>query len=1131
MKKPYILALVSAMLFFGPIGVSAQSKLFTEGFETEHVDAENPFSRPLGEDVEKPWTTIDSYQGDNLQYKWSNYYYDKGTIGGTHVAQCSAPVVVADDPDAAQPREEILLSPELTLNNTYQLSFRWKVSPMAAKEVSKYDLQVRVVVDGDVKNAETIFSIQNKQDLLDSGVDEYPVSSWTTKTSCLDLSEWKGKTIKLAFVYKMFTNTANVVYLDDIQVKKFTPPTGPVGKLNAKSYDFGKIYIGEKFYSDEFTLTNTGLNGLKINSVDLPTGVGITIDPTTVDLAKDESLKFRLSYTASDDAPAQPNVVLHTNGGDLTIALTATKQMIPDDMSQETFENGFPPAGWKNDGWSKSNGGLEGDVSAMASAGYSDMYLTSPRLDLTNGGKVQFYYYNSYDTEKTNENGDGVAQYNDITVELSTDGGKTWETKWKYDYTLGDHSETIEVDLGTGTDNSYIRWHNTAVPTTQDGDMDPYSTFYLDRVFLPTLYGQDGVPFATTLVSPENDAKEVYNKNIELKWTKAQFADGYKVYVGKSDTDFSFVNGLDVKDATSYTLPTADYETTYSWKVVPYNAKGDATEATVWHFTTQKDASNSTYPYVMDFSGVSGLPTGWTSSTTSTYPNRIWNVHGYSGNPAPCLYNMWLDKGVTSEVTTPEFKLTEGKQMSISFDWVDCHPNSATIDQLGNAKKHNVDNAPTTVKFEILADGIWTELSRISQGIDTDEAPAYWINEKFNLAAYAGKTVQFRWTHIANNGNDSGCAIDNVVVEENENDKATFNMDGWNAGKVNYNKAVKSGDKFTMFNKGEQTLKVKSVSFDTNNFESSIAAGTEIAKGESVTFSVQFNAKDAAAVVKDNMTVTFESGYSVKFPVEGTALAKDVLYYSFEDNNLDYNWLSDFTLIDVDKAATTPFTCYGTEFDKSGTQYAFAVAYERPDHNNVAPISGDAFLVAASAVDGITKGDNWIVSTKLKATANSKFDFYARNWDSKESVVPDGQHQVEVLVSETSNTDRKSFTTVLPKQDIPLLERNNWKHYEIDLSAYAGKDIYVAVRDYTEKYSQAAFFDDFTFSGIEEFTTGISAVESEVAADGAVSVYNLNGMMVAQGNDKDVLNGLSKGIYVVKVQTANGVKTMKVALK
>ena len=357
MKKPYILALASALLFFGPISVSAQSTLFMEDFETENVDTKNNPSRPVG--AEEGWTTIDSYQGSNLSYKWSNYYSENGTIGGTHVAMCDAPMVVADDPDAAQPREEILLSPELTLNNTYQLSFSWKVSPQAVAEKTKYDLQVRVVVDGDVKNAETIFSIQNKQDLIESGVTEYPISTWSTKTSKLDLSKWKGKTIKLAFVYKMFANAANIVYLDDIKVKKFTPATGPVGKLSATSYDFGKVYIGEKFYSDEFTLTNTGLAGLKINSVDLPTGVGITIDPKTVDLGKNEAVKFRLSYTASLAAPAQNNVVLHTTGGDLTIALTATKEGTPDGMTEETFENGFPPAGWKNAGWSKSNGVLK----------------------------------------------------------------------------------------------------------------------------------------------------------------------------------------------------------------------------------------------------------------------------------------------------------------------------------------------------------------------------------------------------------------------------------------------------------------------------------------------------------------------------------------------------------------------------------------------------------------------------------------------------------------------------------------------------------------------------------------------------------------------------------------------------
>ena len=178
-----------------------------------------------------------------------------------------------------------------------------------------------------------------------------------------------------------------------------------------------------------------------------------------------------------------------------------------------------------------------------------------------------------------------------------------------------------------------------------------------------------------------------------------------------------------------------------------------------------------------------------------------------------------------------------------------------------------------------------------------------------------------------------------------------------------------------------------------------------------------------------------------------------------------------------------------------------------------------------------TKGDNWIVSKKLTATAESEFDLYARNWESNQSILPSGLHQVEVLVSETSNTDRNSFKTVLNQQEIPLLDHEDWKHYTVNLSAYAGKDIYVAVRDYTERYALAAFYDDFTFSHFDNVATGIKSVQNAVSAADAVAVYNLNGMKVAQGNGMATLNGLAKGVYVVKVQTADGVKTMNVARK
>lgn len=1127
MKKSYAFMILAAA-FAGTASVNAQT-ILDEGFET---DSKETFSQPVAEG----WTTVNSYTGSSLDKVWANYYSSNGTITGKHVAQCDGAMY---DSDGEGPREEVLLSPELDLNNTYQLSFDWKVSPMAFNENTLYDLQVRIVKGDDLKNAETIFSIQNKEDLKESGV-IYPFESWSVQTSKIDLSEWQGEKVKLAFVYKMLTTTANVVYLDNVLVKKFTPATGPVAKIDRTSYDYGTVYLGEKFYSEVFKLTNTGKKGLKIESVELPQGVTMTIDPTTVDLDKTETAQFQLAYTAALTTPEAGNAVIHTNGGDVTIALKANKQIVPDGMTEETFEAYFPPAGWKNNGWSETSSALEGDRSVYAGVTLSDNYLTSPRLDLTKGGKVIFEYYNDFTS-----NDGSTYQNNDITLELSTDGGKTWQAKWTFNYEDDSKSNTRlfeTVDLGTGTDDSYIRWHNTAV-TTDDGDVPETSNFYLDRVFLPTLYGKDGVPGNVTYKTPENEAKDVYARDIKFEWTPAQFAKSYNIYIGTAPGKYDLVNGSNVGSNLTFTLPAAEYETTYYWKVTGVNAKGESANAAEYSFTTQKDATNSQYPYVMNFSGLeSGLPAGWLSENNTAYgASRNWSVLKAKGNPAPCLFNTWVGengKNYYSAVMTPEFKLPVGDEVNISFDWIDRHPSDAIADESGMAKKHNVEgetgNGVEKVTFEVKVDGEWKVLSYISQDyakavVNTSVGERYyWINESFDLKEYAGKTVQFRWVHYGYTGNDKGCGLDNLLIEVKEDNKAVFNKSGWEAGKVNFEKSANSGDVFTILNKGEQAQKVKSATFATNNFATSLKAGDEIAAKGGLKFNVQFNALQTPGDVEDNLTVEFESGYKMTLPVKGTALAEDVLYYAFEKNTLDRNWETEFTLIDVDHAATVPFTCYGTEFPASGTVYAFAAAYETSDLKNVAPVSGQGFLIPGTPLDENTKGDNWIVSKKLTATANSTFDFWARNWESTQSVLPAGMHRVGVYVSETSATDRNSFAEEMKLQEIPYLDGHEWKHYVVDLSKYAGKDIYIGVRDYTEGYRLAAFYDDFTFSGFGG-TTGIKTVNTGINADASVTVYNMNGIQVAKGQGMETLKTLSKGAYIVKVQTAEGTKTMKIA--
>lgn len=149
--------------------------ILEEDFETgATVSQSSPLTRGEG------WTTVNSYSGDNIRYNWFNEYRDPSsqsgpTISGAGCAACDGPI---SGTDGAGPREEILLSPELDLNDTYMLQFSWIVSPMNHHDNSKYDLQVRVVTDDDLDGAETVFSIQNQQMLRESGVMVFPIDTW-----------------------------------------------------------------------------------------------------------------------------------------------------------------------------------------------------------------------------------------------------------------------------------------------------------------------------------------------------------------------------------------------------------------------------------------------------------------------------------------------------------------------------------------------------------------------------------------------------------------------------------------------------------------------------------------------------------------------------------------------------------------------------------------------------------------------------------------------------------------------------------------------------------------------------------------------------------------------------------------
>lgn len=1120
MKKIYYSLSLLAALF--AVQTQAQT-ILEEGFETGNTGSQlQPVASGEG------WTTVNSYAGTNTSYTWHNYYSDPEgtggpTISGACCAACDGPINT-NPVDGSGPREEILLSPELDLNDTYQLQFTWRVSPMNAYDNSKYDLQVRVVEDGNLAGAETVFSIQNQQMLKESGVTVFPISTWDPHTSTVDLSDWKGSKVKLAFVYKMYTTSANVVWLDDISVKKFTPATGPVPSVSLDRYNFGSLYIGEKFYTDVIKLTNTGKNGLKVTGIDMPQGVACTLDYGKVNLDKNDQVSFQLSYTASMTSPAKGDVVIHTNGGDVTIALEATKQFVPDGCMLESFDAYFPPAGWKNNGWSGVSAAIEGDRSAYCGGDFSAAYLRSPRLDLSDGGTLKFTYYNLYD-------GDTAPEY-DIELQVSYDGGDTWTTKWVSDYQNGlNQLLTEEVDLGIGSDESYVRWYYPAVESDDEGAYD-HSSFTLDRIILPHVFGMDDVPGKATLVAPANNAVDVYPVDVVLEWAPAQFATGYKLYVGTNAETNDLIDGEDVGEALTYTISTRlSYETTYRWKVVPYNEKGNATGVSTWRFTTQPDMSVMEFPWKETFDECTkDVPTGWLSTTDNEYENRRWAPNSYFAYSGTCLYTGWMNAGRQSTLVTPEFNLpSDGKNMSISFFWGDEHPRSLIKDETGLLQKQNVEggNGAGETVFEIFADGEWHQASYLSENFNDDGDTKYWRQENIDLTEYAGKKVQFRWINRALSGRHNGASLDEVVIDGVIEDGVAFNHDSWDAAKVNYDRAMNSGSLLTIRNTGKNALKVESATFGTKHFETSLTAGTDIAVGAGIPFDITFMAKDAAGVVNDVLTIDFENGYTATFPVKGEGMAKDVLFYGFEKNPLDYVWDVDFTTIDVDKQTNYKSNYYLTELENDGGRYAFTLA----EHHNPNLLAHTGlFTLAACAPDNNSAANDWLISKKLNIQDGATFDFYARNLSTTGSVfVGDNDlHSVTVLVSEAGNTSTGDFTVLMPETEMSYLGENEWHHFSVDLSAYAGKNVYLAVRHTTVNANWLAFFDDFTFNHVLPATEG-QAIEAVMGSDAEVEVYSVNGVKMASGRGASVIESLGKGFYIVNMKNGSEVKTVRVA--
>lgn len=102
-----------------------------------------------------------------------------------------------------------------------------------------------------------------------------------------------------------------------------------------------------------------------------------------------------------------------------------------------------------------------------------------------------------------------------------------------------------------------------------------------------------------------------------LSWSAVTGADGYKVYFGTDNPPASYIT----QPGTSYTPGTLAYSTMYYWKVVPFNASGEATGCSTWSFTTENDP-NYSVDYSESFEAGFGM---WTQATNDQMDWTRWS--------------------------------------------------------------------------------------------------------------------------------------------------------------------------------------------------------------------------------------------------------------------------------------------------------------------------------------------------------------------------------------------------------------------------------------------------------------------------------------------------------------------------
>lgn len=323
-----------------------------------------------------------------------------------------------------------------------------------------------------------------------------------------------------------------------------------------------------------------------------------------------------------------------------------------------------------------------------------------------------------------------------------------------------------------------------------------------------------------------------------------------------------------------------------------------------------------------------------------------------------------------------------------------------------------------------------------------------WHEYSVDLNSYVGQDVYIAIRHF--NSQDNFClVVDDVFVGPQAKDpltNCTITLDGTTvASNVTGTQYLLDTDGFA------------NNSLHNTTINATYQSGATLSKSTDWTFRSGDNFQGSPTGLHAN-----SDGNSVNLswtlPTMSSSYTVDEIFYDFADSTL-----SDLTLIDANHDG-----------------YNFRV-YPYGGYGSGNCLKSDSWMAGNI---GALDPDNFIVLPRVTATENTVFSFMLRDSDMP-GVAPDPEH-FGVAVSTSGNTNAADFTMVQEWNST-----GSYTEYSVNLSEYAGQQIYVAIRHFnTTGETYFIYVDDIRITG----------VEAEITRPAKGALVYANGELIAMLN-------------------------------